>query len=144
MLNTRAIRHIHCCITLCLALVTGGFIVINYSDDNRKNDTLQHRYEINSGLWLYITENSNGGATVPVIYRYYLSSRLQGSDNDITNQLLTLTPFLAGYGSISDVKILSTDKIKISYNGRILFLNNSTTYNDNNKNITLKISYLIE
>ena len=50
------------------------FVWLNYHPDPRAGDTLQSVRQVAPGAWLYTIQNSEGGATVPTVYRYYLRS----------------------------------------------------------------------
>jgi hypothetical protein len=70
---------------------------LNHQPNPRESDEL-HRLINFDSVWLYMTANDQGGATVPTIYRYYLSHALKGNADII--QQLSKSPVLEGTGSI--------------------------------------------
>jgi len=76
-----AIKWTHRLITLFLLLLVAGFIWLNHQPDPRNSDELQRVYKLSDSVWLYMTVNNQGGATVPTLHRYYLSQKLTGKDS---------------------------------------------------------------
>ncbi|ASV57383.1 hypothetical protein LJPFL01_4020 [Lelliottia jeotgali] len=118
-----AIKWIHRLVTVSLIVLVAGFLWLNHQPDNRDNDELQRAFKLSDSMWLYMTVNSNGGATVPVLYRYYLSREIPGKDTDVIRQLNALTPFLEGDGSITATRIEDNGGISITYSGKVFSLN---------------------
>lgn len=90
------------------------FIWLNYQPDPRAGDTVQSMRQISHGLWLYTTQNNDGGATVPIVYRYYLRDA-EGVD---ARQLHADIPFLTGAGAISAIAV-DGDKLHVDYSGKV-------------------------
>lgn len=103
MRASTAFNRVFSFVTLVVVAIVVIFIWLNSCPDYRSSDVLQNSYQINDRLWLYTTRNSSGGATVPVIYRYFLSGELSGNSEAQTKQLIQQTPFLIGNGSISAI-----------------------------------------
>lgn len=78
-----AIRWTHRLVTVSLLILVIGFFWLNHQPNPRNNDELQRVYKLSDSVWLYMTVNNQGGATVPTIYRYYLSGEIAGKDIDI-------------------------------------------------------------
>ncbi|PLY44135.1 hypothetical protein F153LOC_15630 [Lelliottia sp. F153] len=117
-----AIKWIHRLVTLSLVILVAGFLWLNHQPDNRDSDELQRAYKLSDHVWLYMTINSSGGATVPTLYRYYLSSEIHGEDVDVLHQLKTITPFLEGTGSITSASVEKNGEVTISYSGNVFSL----------------------
>lgn len=130
-------------VTLGVLAIAALFFWLNHSPDYRSCDVLQNSHQINERLWLYITRNDSGDATVPVIYRYFLSGELHGNSEAQTKQLKQQTPFLVGDGSISDVTEGDDNKVKIVYSGNVLSLERTATYRVEGNTVTLSLSYQI-
>ena len=114
-----AIKWIHRFVTLTLLILVLGFMWLNHQPDPRKGDELQRIYKLSDSVWLYMTVNDKGGATVPMIYRYYLSKEIPGKNREIIRELATHVPFLEGTGTITDASIGSNGEVSISYSGQI-------------------------
>lgn len=117
-----AIRWIHRFVTLALLILVLGFIWLNHQPDPRKGDELQRIYKLSDSVWLYMTVNDKGGATVPIVYRYYLSKEIPGKKREIIRELATHVPFLEGTGTITDASIGSNGQVNIAYSGQIFSL----------------------
>lgn len=104
------INAIHCLLTAALAV----FAWLSYQPDPRTGDTLQSVRQINPETWLYTTQNNDGNATVPTIYRYYLRS----VGNADVKQLRDNVPFLTGSGTISAISV-DSDTVNVSYSGKV-------------------------
>ncbi|MCC3263744.1 hypothetical protein LLE87_36845, partial [Paenibacillus polymyxa] len=78
-----AIKWIHRLVTVSLLALVIGFLWLNQQPNQRNSDELQRVYKLSDSVWLYMTMNNQGGATVPIIYRYYLSAEIAGKDTDI-------------------------------------------------------------
>ncbi len=105
-----AINVLHWLLTAALA----AFIWLNYQPDPRASDRLQNVRQVSPAMWLYTTENSDGGTTVPSVFRYYLRDT---ADADM-HQLIAATPFLTGTGSISAITI-EGDRVNIDFSGKV-------------------------
>jgi len=92
---------------------------LNHQPDPREGDELQRSYKLSDSVWLYMTVNDKGGATVPIIYRYYLSKEICGEEREITRELAMRVPVLEGTGTITDASIGSNGEVNISYSGKI-------------------------
>ncbi|MBE4855775.1 hypothetical protein IM311_17060 [Enterobacter cloacae complex sp. P40RS] len=114
------IRWLHRLLTLVLLIMVTGFIWLNQQPDPRSNDELQHVYHVSDSVWLYMTANHHGGATVPTIYRYYLSNKLVGEDADIIQQLSTKFPVIEGTGTITNASLTKNGAVSISYSGKVI------------------------
>lgn len=117
-----AIKWIHRLVTVSLFVLVAGFLWLNHQPDNRASDELQSAYKLSDQIWLYMTVNSSGGATVPTLYRYYLSKEIPGKDADVIRQLNTITPFLEGTGSITSANVEKNGEVTISYSGKVFSL----------------------
>ncbi|MRS16220.1 hypothetical protein GJV06_15085 [Enterobacteriaceae bacterium RIT691] len=120
-----AIKWAHRAITLGLLALVVGFWWLNYQPNVRANDALQRSYQLSERQWLYMTVSRDGGATVPTVYRYYLTGQLQGTDAAIVQQLSAGTPVIEGAGSISEARVDQNGDIDITYAGKVLTLNGS-------------------
>lgn len=120
-----AIKWLHRGLTSALLVLVIGFLWLNYQPNTRGDDELQRTYPLSDSQWLFVTVSRDGGATVPVTYRYYLSGPLRGSDADIIRQLSEQVPLITGTGSITDAKIDDNGNINIAYSGKIFALNGS-------------------
>jgi len=114
-----AIKWTHRFVTLALLILVSGFMWLNHQPDPRKGDELQRIYKLSDSVWLYMTVNDKGGATVPIIYRYYLSKEIRGEEREITRELAMRVPVLEGTGTITDASIGSNGEVNISYSGKI-------------------------
>ena len=73
-----ATKWIHSLVTLSLLTLVIGFFWLNHQPNPRNNDELQRVYKLSDSVWLYMTVNNQGGATVPTIYLTISRGRLQG------------------------------------------------------------------
>lgn len=117
-----AIKWTHRFVTLALLILVSGFMWLNHQPDPRKSDELQRIYKLSDSVWLYMTVNNKGGATVPIVYRYYLSKEIPGENREIIRALATHVPLLEGTGTITDANIGSNGGVNISYSGQIFSL----------------------
>lgn len=113
-----AIKWLHGLTTLTLVIIVAGFLYMNNSQ-SEKPGILKRSYSVNENTWLYMTEQNNGGATVSLIYRYYLSPKLDGSDADIAMKLSAQEPLIVGGGTITDIRIDENNKINVKYSGKV-------------------------
>ena len=67
-----------------------------------------------------MTVNNQGGATVPTIYRYYLSGEIAGKDIDIIHQLAMKNPVIEGTGTITAASLDTNGEVKITYSGKVI------------------------
>lgn len=118
MLNSTVIKRFHFILTLVLIIIIGLLVIGNES--SRDNDVLKRSQIINQSSWLYMTEYSAGGATVPVIYRYYLTSKITGNEQQILNKLKTLEPLIEGVGSIRSINISANGHVTFGWSGKIV------------------------
>ena len=114
------IRWLHRFVTLALLVLISGFVWLNHRPDPRNSDELQRVYKLSDGVWLYMTVNSRGGATVPTIYRYYLSQEIAGSNTEIIQQLTQKSPVIEGTGSLTSAGIDKNGEVNLSYSGKII------------------------
>lgn len=117
-----AIKWIHRLVTLILLIVIIGFVWLNHPPNPREGDELQRAYKLSDSVWLYMTVNDKGGATVPVLYRYYLSKEIRGENKDIIRELTAQSPVLEGTGSITDASVGSHGEVNIAYSGKVFSL----------------------
>ena len=92
-----ATKWIHRLVTVSLLALVIGFLWLNHQPNRQGSDELQHVYKLSDSVWLYMTVNNQGDATVPTIYRYYLSEKITGKDTDwigpyISIHFLSLNP----------------------------------------------------
>ncbi|HAT1613177.1 TPA: hypothetical protein I8Y22_004600 [Raoultella planticola] len=116
------IRWFHRFVTLALLVIIIGFVWLNHRPDPRNSDELQRAYKLSDGVWLYMTVNSRGGATVPTIYRYYLSHEIAGSNTEIIQQLTQKSPVIEGTGSLTNASIDKNGEVNLSYSGKVISL----------------------
>lgn len=121
------IKWVHRAITTALLVLVVGFWWLNHQPNVRANDALQRSYQLSDRQWLYMTVSRDGGATVPTVYRYYLTGRLQGPDAEIVQQLSEGIPIIEGVGSVSEAKVDQNGDIDITYSGKVLSLNGEFT-----------------
>ena len=114
-----AIKWLHRLTTLVLLILVAGFVWLNHHPNPRPGDELQRSYKLSDSVWLYMTVNDKGGATVPRLYRYYLSKEIRGKNSDIIQELATRAPVVEGTGTITEARIGSHGKVDISYSGQV-------------------------
>lgn len=129
-----AIRWLHRLVTVALLIIVTGFIWLNHQPAQRNSDELQRVYTLSDSVWLYMTVNNQGGATVPTLYRYYLSNKLTGNDAEIIHLLAATDPVIEGTGTITDASIDKNGEVNISYSGKII----SIKENISNLRFTIK------
>lgn len=112
-----AIKWIHRLVTVSLLI---GFLWLNHQPNQRNNDELQRVYKLSDSVWLYMTVNNQGGATVPTIYRYYLSGEISGNDADVIHQLAMKHPVIEGTGTITTASMDTNGEVKITYSGKVI------------------------
>ena len=115
-----AIKWIHRLITLSLLVLVIGFLWLNHQPSQRNSDELQRVYKLSDSVWLYMTVNNQGGATVPTIYRYYLSGEISGNDADVIHQLAMKHPVIEGTGTITTASMDTNGEVKITYSGKVI------------------------
>jgi hypothetical protein len=115
-----ATKWIHSLVTFSLLVLVIGFVWLNHQPNQRYNDELQRVYKLSDSVWLYMTVNNQGDATVPTIYRYYLSGKIAGKDTDIIHQLAVKHPVIEGTGTITAAKIDTKGEVKITYSGKVI------------------------
>ncbi|MDY1038154.1 hypothetical protein [Lelliottia sp. CFBP8978] len=121
------IKWIHRLVTLLLLVLVTALLWLNYPPDTRESDELQRTYKLSDNVWLYMTVNSSGGATVSTRYRYYLSKEIPGKEREIIKQLNTMTPFLEGTGSITDAHVEKDGEVNIAYSGQVFSLRDTVS-----------------
>ncbi|MGK9175937.1 hypothetical protein KXR87_22410 [Yokenella regensburgei] len=119
-----AIKWFHRALTAILLIIVIGFVMINSGGNNRAKDKLVSAQQITDSTWLYVTEDSTGGATVADSYRYYLSGKLEGN---VSASLSKQVPFLVAAGSAANVSA-DGDNINIKYSGKVFSFSNSIVY----------------
>ena len=72
-------------------------------------------------LLLYTTKNNDGGATVPIVFRYYLRTAAGADIQQLRGDIL----FLSGTGSISSVKV-DGGNVDIEYSGQVYGIERKT------------------
>jgi hypothetical protein len=122
------IRWLHRFVTLALLALVTGFIWLNHLPDPRKNDELKRVYTLSDSVRLYMTVNNQGDATVPTVYRYYLSHEMTGKDTDVIRQLATKHPVIEGTGTITDARIDKNGDVSISYSGKVISIQNNISH----------------
>lgn len=137
------IKWMHSLLTMFLLILVVGFVYLNRTDDTRSEDELQHVYKINDCLWLYTTKNREGDATAPIIYRFYVSDEITGSDKEIIKKLNNGVPFLVGSGSISKISFVENDNLSVKYSGKVYSLSDTISYSIRGQQINAHISYHI-
>lgn len=120
-----ATKWIHSLVTLSLLTLIIGIFWLNHQPNPRNNDELQRVYKLSDSVWLYMTVNNQGGATVPTIYRYYLSGALAGKDPDIIHQLAMKYPVIEGTGTITSASIDTSGEVNIAYSGKVISIENN-------------------
>ena len=115
-----ATKWIHSLVTLSLLTLVIGFFWLNHQPNPRNNDELQRVYKLSDSVWLYMTVNNQGGATVPTIYRYYLSKAIAGKGTDIIHQLAKKHPVIEGTGTITAASIDASGEVNIAYSGKVI------------------------
>lgn len=120
-----AIKWIHRLITLSLLVLVIGFLWLNHQPSQRNSDELQRVYKLSDSVWLYMTVNNQGGATVPTIYRYYLSKEIAGKGTDIIHQLAKKHPVIEGSGTITAASIDASGEVNITYSGKVISIENN-------------------
>ncbi|ATF93201.1 Uncharacterised protein [Cedecea neteri] len=121
-----AIKWLYRLLTLVLLMVVIGYVWMNFSPSNPIYP-LKRTYQVSHNTWLYMTEQNSGGATVPVAWRYYLSTQLSGDDSDIARQLSTVTPLIVGYGTITNIQVDDKNLISATYSGKVLSISDDAT-----------------
>ncbi|HAU5563106.1 TPA: hypothetical protein JD264_04755 [Serratia fonticola] len=111
------INGIHWLLTIMLL----AFVWLTYQPDPRANDSLQSVRQVSAELWLYTTQNNDGGATVPTVFRYYFHNT-GGADVEALNAEF---PFLTGGGTISSVAV-DGDRIHVDYSGKVYGMENKS------------------
>lgn len=137
-----AFKVLHGLVTIVLLVVVIGFVWLTGGDE-KADDVYQGSHQVSQDLWLYTTKNSSGNATVPIVYRYYLSQQLSGSPEQITKVLHDRMPFLTGTGSVSAIT-RDGDSVAVAYSGRVYSLDPATTYEYAGKPVTVRLTYDIQ
>ncbi|MFD1803700.1 hypothetical protein ACFSFZ_16090 [Mixta tenebrionis] len=135
-------KVLHALVTVALLVVVIGFVWLT-GGDAKADDVYQGSHQVSPDLWLYTTKNSSGNATVPIVYRYYLSQQLSGSPDQITKVLHDQMPFLTGTGSISAIT-RDGDRVAVAYSGRVYSLDPTATYENAGKPVTVQLTYNIQ
>lgn len=115
-----AIKWIHRLVTVSLLALVIGFLWLNHQPSQQKSDELQRVYKLSDSVWLYMTVNNQGGATVPTIYCYYLSGEISGNDADVIHQLAMKHPVIEGTGTITTASMDTNGEVKITYSGKVI------------------------
>ena len=115
-----ATKWIHRLVTVSLLALVIGFLWLNHQPSQQKSDELQRVYKLSDSVWLYMTVNNQGGATVPTIYRYYLSGEISGNDADVIHQLAMKHPVIEGTGTITTASMDTNGEVKITYSGKVI------------------------
>ncbi|WP_241622657.1 hypothetical protein [Rosenbergiella australiborealis] len=129
--------------SLALLMLVGGGFFISLPNDIKSGDQLQHHYKINNHLWLYITENREGDATLPIVNRFYLTGEILGDEKSVIKLLNHEIPFLTGSGTINNITVTGDYNVCITYSGKIYSLSNSIDYLLNGQLISAHLSYVI-
>ena len=120
-----ATKWIHRLVTVSLLALVIGFLWLNHQPSQQKSDELQRVYKLSDSVWLYMTVNNQGGATVPTIYRYYLSGEISGNDADVIHQLAMKYPVIEGTGTITSASIDTSGEVNIAYSGKVISIENN-------------------
>ncbi|PLR36726.1 hypothetical protein CYR55_10980 [Chimaeribacter californicus] len=134
---------LHGLTTLVLLIVVVGFLLLNRTADYKADDVFYVSRQVTPELWLYATRNDSGNATVPVVYRYYLSSKITGSEDEVVDALHSQIPFLEGTGDISAISA-ENNRVRIVYSGRVYSLDESAHYTVNGETVTVRLAYEIQ
>lgn len=118
------IKWLHRFVTVALLFLVLGFMWLNHQPNPRNSDELQHVYKLSDSVWLYMTVNNQGGATVPTVYRYYLSRKITGKGREIIHQLARQYPVIEGAGSITNASIDKSGEVTITYSGKVTSIQN--------------------
>lgn len=113
------IKWTHRIVTLSLLMIIIVFLMLNHKDSEPEM-TLKRTWPVNHQAWLYMTEQSDGGATVPRLYRYYLTDKISGSDDVVLKKLSTITPVISGSGTITRINIDEHNRASLTFTGNIL------------------------
>ena len=138
-----AIRWVHGFITLALLILVVGCWFMHSDNASYAEEELQHTYKLNNQLWLYMTENRHGGATVPIIYRYYLGKEIKGSEREIVKHLNADMLFLSGTGTISAIHADNENRVEVTYSGEVFSLSRKVYYQNADQTMTAHINYQI-
>lgn len=125
MLNSMVIKKLHTALTLLLLIIIGCLIINN--GNSQDSDALKRSQKINQSTWLYMTEYDSGGATVPALYRYYLTSEIVGNDQQVLKKLNTLEPLIEGSGSIHSLSLTADGKVTFGWSGKIFSVSSEIT-----------------
>jgi hypothetical protein len=106
-------------VTLSLLALVIGFFWLNHQPNPRNSDELQRVYKLSDSVWLYMTVNNQGGATVPQS-TVYLSGEIAGKDIDIIHQLAMKHPVIEGTGTITAASIDTNGEVNIAYSGKVI------------------------
>ena len=136
-------KWLHGLTTLVLLIVVVGFLLLNRTTDYKADDVFHTSRQVTPELWLYATRNDSGNATVPIVYRYYLSPEITGSEEEIVKALHSSTPFLEGTGDITAIST-ENDRVRVVYSGRVYSLDQSVHYTANGKDIEVPLAYEIQ
>lgn len=136
-------KWVHGLTTLVLFIVVVGFLLLNRTTDYKADDVFHASRQVTPALWLYATRNSSGNATVPIVYRYYLSSKISGSEGEVVSALHDSFPFLEGTGDIAAISA-ENDRVRIVYRGRVYSLDETAHYTVNGETVSVHLAYDIQ
>jgi hypothetical protein len=136
-------KWLHGLTTLVLLIIVVGFLLLNRTADYKADDVFHASRQVTPELWLYATRNDSGNATVPVVYRYYLSPEITGSKGEVVKALHSQIPFLEGTGDISAISA-ENNRVRIVYSGRVYSLDESAHYTVNGETVTVRLAYEIQ
>jgi hypothetical protein len=128
MLNSTAIKRLHCAVTTVLLLLVGGYVAYQFYFNGAPDDELFSQRQITESTHLYVTKYKGGGATVSDVYRYYLDGDLRG---DPMPYLKSRTPFLVA--DVGDAKVTGYgNNITVTMTGRVYSYTNSVFFTADN------------
>lgn len=136
-------KWLHRLTTLVLLIVVVGFLLLNRTADYKADDLFHISRQVTPELWLYATRNDSGNATVPVVYRYYLSPEITGSEGEIVKALHSSMPFLEGTGDIAAISA-ENNRVRVVYSGRVYSLDQFVHYTANGKDMAMHLAYEIQ
>ncbi|UQY45413.1 hypothetical protein [Mixta hanseatica] len=125
MQTSTVFKWIHRSITLLLllAVIIGGLLW--RSEAGPYDDSLYSKKELSDGVWLYITQYNNAGATDSEVYRYYLNKKLA----DPLPVLQKSAPFLTT--NTKEVTVTAIGQhIMVRLTGKIYSFSNSAFFYD--------------
>ena len=106
------------------------------------NDSNINNNQLNDKLTLSMTKSNRGGATVPVLFLYYISCHAQSDEKNLIENLSSKDLVIKGTGTISAININNNKEINIKYHGKAFILRNSVRVHCGSEFRDLQINYL--